>query len=120
MREASRDESSVVKTQVTCGEELIPSSNFRQIREGAGEYYARRMREVNTIKEDVFAKQEGGNHYQSLTIQPTEYIHKNGLDWCEGNIVKYITRHKQKGGEKDLKKVIHYAELEMQLVYGET
>ena len=69
---------------------------------------------------DIFDKQEGGDHYKSLAIQPTEYIHKNELDWCEGNIVKYITRHKQKGGVKDLKKVIHYAELEMELVYGET
>jgi|TARA_R100001244_G_C5148968_1_gene129327 hypothetical protein len=43
---------------------------------------------------------------------------KNKLDWCEGNIVKYITRHSIKGGQEDIKKVIHYAELLLELKYG--
>ena len=56
-------------------------------------------------------KQVGGDHYKTLKIQPIEYIMANNLGWCEGNIVKYITRWEQKGGEDDIKKVIHYAEL---------
>lgn len=56
-------------------------------------------------------KQVGGDHYKTMKIQPIEYIMTNDLGWCEGNIVKYITRWKQKGGEADIKKVIHYAEL---------
>lgn len=56
-------------------------------------------------------QQVGGNHYKSLAIQPIEYIVKNNLGWCEGNIVKYITRWKQKGGAADIDKVIHYANL---------
>lgn len=56
-------------------------------------------------------KQVGGDHYKSLAIQPVEYIVQNGLGWFEGNIVKYITRHKQKGGRKDVEKVIHYAQM---------
>jgi len=63
-------------------------------------------------------KQIGGDHYRVLAVQPIEYITKNKLDWCEGNIVKYITRHAVKGGEEDIKKVIHYAELLLQLKYG--
>lgn len=55
--------------------------------------------------------QIGGDHYKSLAIQPIEYITKNNLGWCEGNIVKYITRWKQKGGSADIDKVIHYAQL---------
>ena len=55
--------------------------------------------------------QVGGDHYKSLSIQPIEYITKNNLGWCEGNIVKYITRWKQKGGKADIDKVIHYANL---------
>lgn len=55
--------------------------------------------------------QVGGDHYKSLAIQPIEYITKNNLGWCEGNIVKYITRWKQKGGHADIDKVIHYANL---------
>lgn len=60
-------------------------------------------------------KQIGGTHYKDMAIQPIEYIHKNGLGFCEGNIVKYITRWKTKNGIEDLKKVIHYAELLIQM-----
>lgn len=60
---------------------------------------------------DPLKEQVGGDHYKSLKIQPIEYIVGNNLGWCEGNIVKYITRWKQKGGAKDIDKVIHYAEL---------
>ena len=38
---------------------------------------------------------------------------------CQGNIVKYITRHKEKNGIDDLAKVVHYALLEALFVYGE-
>lgn len=56
-------------------------------------------------------KQIAGDHYKTLKIQPIEYIVGNNLGWCEGNIVKYITRWKQKGGIEDIDKVIHYAEM---------
>ena len=63
-------------------------------------------------------KQIGGDHYKDCGIQPVEYIHANKLDYFEGNVVKYITRHKLKGGIEDIKKVIHYAELILELRYG--
>ena len=56
-------------------------------------------------------RQVGGDHYVSLPIQPSHYIRANGLGWYEGNIVKYVTRHKQKGQIADIEKVIHYAQL---------
>lgn len=56
-------------------------------------------------------KQVGGNHYKDMPFQPIEYIMANDLGFCEGNIVKYITRYRAKGGIADLRKVIHYAEL---------
>jgi hypothetical protein len=59
----------------------------------------------------ALSTQVGGDHYKSMVIQPIEYITKNNLGWCEGNIVKYITRWKQKGGKADIDKVIHYANL---------
>ncbi len=61
-----------------------------------------------------FAEQVGGSHYKSMKIQPVEFILANDLGFCEGNVVKYICRYKQKGGVQDLKKVIHYAELLIQ------
>jgi len=46
-------------------------------------------------------------HYEKR-IQPIEYIEANGLDFCEGNVVKYVTRYKDKGGVSDLKKAEYY------------
>lgn len=62
--------------------------------------------------------QEGGSHYKDCAIQPIEFIHANGLDFFQGNIVKYAARHKAKNGAQDLKKVIHYAQLALELQYG--
>ena len=60
-------------------------------------------------------RQQGGDHY-AHPIQPIEYIMKNELDFCAGNIVKYATRAPHKGQfESDVKKIIHYAELWLEL-----
>lgn len=68
---------------------------------------------------DPLASQVGGDHYAKLAIQPIEYIHRNGLDFLQGNIVKYATRHKSKGKAEDVRKIIHYANLILKLEYGE-
>lgn len=62
--------------------------------------------------------QAGGSHYKDCAIQPIEFIHANGLDYFQGNIIKYATRHKTKNGAEDLRKVIHYAQLALELQYG--
>jgi len=64
-------------------------------------------------------RQVGGNHYRDFKIMPIEYISKNKLDFLEGNIVKYISRHRNKNGAEDIRKIIHYAELILELEYGE-
>jgi len=64
--------------------------------------------------------QVGGEHYKQMKIQPVEYIHANNLSFLEGNVVKYITRHKTKNKAQDIRKVIHYAQLILQLEYNET
>lgn len=56
-------------------------------------------------------KQVGGSHYKSLAIEPSEYAMKNGLGFAEGNVVKYVTRYKDKGGLEDLHKAKHYLEM---------
>ncbi len=63
--------------------------------------------------------QEGGGHYKDRGIQPLEYTMKNNLSFCEGNVVKYISRYKSKNGVEDLAKVIHYVLLASYEVYGE-
>jgi hypothetical protein len=67
---------------------------------------------ANTGALDV---QVGGDHYKKHKIQPIEYIHANNLPFIEGNIVKYITRWREKNGIKDLEKVKHYVDLLIQL-----
>jgi hypothetical protein len=59
--------------------------------------------------------QEGGDHYRSLPIQPVEYIHANRLGFCEGNVVKYVSRWRSKNGIEDLKKARHYIDLLIEL-----
>jgi len=62
-------------------------------------------------------KQVSGSHYKDKGIQPIVYIHANDLGFCAGNVVKYVTRYKSKGGAADIKKAIHYLELLLELEY---
>ena len=55
--------------------------------------------------------QVGGNHYRDMKIQPVEYITQNGLSYLEGNVVKYVSRWRKKGGIEDLRKAKHYVEM---------
>lgn len=52
--------------------------------------------------------QVGGNHYMSQPFQPWDFIAQNGLGFFEGCVVKYVSRHRHKGGVEDLKKARHY------------
>ena len=64
-------------------------------------------------------KQVGGSHYAEMAIQPIEFITANNLSFLEGNIIKYVCRHRNKNGADDIKKAIHYCELLLQMEYGE-
>jgi len=65
-------------------------------------------------------KQVGGNHYKDCKIQPIEYIVGNDLTFCEGNAIKYITRHRRKGeGRRDIEKAIHYLEMILETEYND-
>jgi hypothetical protein len=61
--------------------------------------------------------QVGGEHYK-LKIQPIEFIYANDIPFIEGNIIKYVVRHRRKNGVEDLKKARHY--LDMLLLLEET
>lgn len=62
-------------------------------------------------------KQVGGTHYQT-PIQPWDYIVANNLGYLEGNVIKYVSRYKQKNGLEDLKKAKHYLEKLMEGIGG--
>ncbi len=57
---------------------------------------------------DPNSRQVGGDHYKGKTVQPWDFIAANGLGFFEGNVVKYVTRWKDKGGVQDLHKARHY------------
>lgn len=65
-----------------------------------------------------FKRQEGGNHYLGYRIDPLEFAMANDLNFCQGNVVKYVVRYKNKGGRDDLLKAKHYIELLLELEYG--
>ena len=58
--------------------------------------------------ENANQTQVGGTQYKSKAIQPWDYIAANELGYFEGNIVKYVSRWKDKGGLDDLRKARHY------------
>ena len=66
----------------------------------------------------VYKKQVGGSHYLKMKIQPSEFANENNLPFAEGNAIKYICRHKYKGGKEDLKKAKHYIEMIEERDYG--
>lgn len=63
-------------------------------------------------------RQIGGDWYKNLKIQPIEYCQLNNLNMAESGVVKYVTRHKYKGGEEDIHKAIHLLEMLLELEYS--
>lgn len=69
------------------------------------------VQEANTM-------QIGGNHYRDKPIQPWDYISANKLGYFEGNVVKYVTRYKERGGVVDLEKAKHYLQKLIEMERG--
>lgn len=74
---------------------------------------------IPKVKLSALDKQVSGGHYKDKGIQPIVYIHANNLGFCEGNVIKYVTRHKEKNGAADIQKAIHYLELLLELEYSQ-
>ena len=66
--------------------------------------------EVKPAKPTANDKQSGGDHYRNKAIQPWDYIVSNNIPYLEGNIIKYVSRWREKGGVQDLEKAMHYLE----------
>lgn len=72
----------------------------------------------NAESNNPLDKQVGGNHYKNFKIQPIEFFMANQTPYVEAAIIKYVLRHKMKGGKEDLKKAIHCCELLIKENYG--
>jgi len=59
----------------------------------------------------AYDKQVGGSHYKKMKIQPSKFVIENELLFPEGNVIKYICRHRFKNGKEDLEKAVHFIEM---------
>ena len=70
--------------------------------------------EVSAIFDEVqpaIDTQIGGGHYKDMPIQPIEYCIANQIPFAEGNVIKYVSRWRKKGGVQDLKKARHMLDM---------
>lgn len=74
---------------------------------------------LHAVKRDALDVQIGGSHYKDMKIQPIEFCFKNNLNVCQGKVIKYVTRYKNKNGLEDLKKAKHMIDLLIELEYGD-
>lgn len=68
-----------------------------------------------SLPASALGTQVGGQHYKSKAIQPVEYIHANAIPYMEGNVIKYVSRWRDKGGVADLEKAKHYIDMLIEL-----
>jgi hypothetical protein len=66
------------------------------------------------------SEQVGGTHYSRLGIEPIQFIETNGLGYHEGNVIKYVSRWRNKNGIEDLKKAKWYIERLLELELSQT
>lgn len=64
-------------------------------------------------------RQVGGNHYKGFAIQPIDFIEQNKIPFTEGCVIKYVTRHREKGKAADIRKAIHFLEMLLEREYPE-
>ena len=53
-------------------------------------------------------EQVGGSHYKNLAYQPAQFCAKVGLNGFQFDMITYVTRYKNKNGQQDLEKVLHW------------
>jgi len=66
----------------------------------------------------AYKKQIGGKHYLKYKIQPSRFVVENKLLYPEGNVIKYILRHQNKGGKEDLLKAKHFIDMIIERDYS--
>lgn len=74
---------------------------------------------MEDMTSDAWSRQQGGDHYSTMAIQPMQYSLANGLDAAQHTAIKYITRFRAKGGLQDLQKAKHCIDLLIAHEYGQ-
>ena len=55
------------------------------------------------MKDEIYKKQVGGDHYKSMAIQPSEFINRNNIPFAEGNAIKYMSSQTEKSKRRFIK-----------------
>lgn len=73
--------------------------------------------EGELVEDENEKKRPGPDYYRSLDPEPIDVIKGWKLDFCLGNVVKYVARAGKKPGEsrdKDLHKAMSYLRMELE------
>ena len=65
------------------------------------------------------SRQVGGEHYKSGDVRAQEHwdiVRFHNLDYFQGQITKYVMRHKLKNGLQDLKKAAHVLQKYIEII----
>lgn len=92
-------------------------AEVRDIKAGAGSADRRGYGEAPMAVDKASDVQVGGSHYKGMAVQPSEFCQRNQLNWCESNVIKYVSRHRNKNGRQDIEKAIHYLNLLLEWEY---
>lgn len=57
--------------------------------------------------------------YYGTGFDVIDFCQKNNLDFMQGNVIKYVTRYKEKNGKEDLLKAMKYIERMLKENYKE-
>lgn len=57
-------------------------------------------------------------HYAGYKIEPITFIMRNKMPYADGNVVKYVCRHRMKNGLEDIQKAIKYLKFIAKDEYG--
>ena len=69
-------------------------------------------RETNEVEDDKMNNYTNkiNPSYYGTGLDVIDFCQKNNLDFMQGNVIKYVTRYKEKNGKEDLLKAMKYIE----------
>lgn len=111
------------KLCTTCRHYLVNSSvacPYLDVCTGYSHWTPMQVEAPENVVVNPFSYQVGGEHYRNNEVMgPAEWCLRNKLGHAESCAIKYIFRHKDKGGLESLRKAVHYLEFLAFLEYGE-
>lgn len=69
----------------------------------------RKLSKQEEVRRVVFTDKINPSYY-GTDLDVIDFCQKNNLDFMQGNVVKYVTRYKEKNGKEDLLKAMKYIE----------